>query len=312
MADQPPIIDAKVASEGRLGAPRFAWFDGILESVRGNPPALRQTTDAFNAHRIVRSDLEIEGGKFTILFDNTVLGPTKMTPELRQGVQNYLQRMIGFTPPGAAIESTVRCTEVFTDGVRETLFHAAGLEIRCIDRIRPVTDDDLAHAPAMAASMPAFKLDRRRALIVGGLFLVLFATTAWFGGWVDRVMSPDVEGLSTETGAFGKMLAVKIEKKWGDYAIKIERGESYPATPDDVKKLEEGAGNTAALAAVGAVKNGGAVYVRLESKDGKVLAAQRIELRQLLEDPKRHVDAKLPGRMDAMTLRLALDDGKDD
>ena len=56
--------------------------------------------------------------------------------------------------------------------------------------------------------------------------------------------------------------------------------------------------------------DGDEVFLRLEDADNKVLSAGSIKLRPLLTDPSAVVIVKIPGRMRAHHIRLALDPGR--
>jgi hypothetical protein len=58
-----------------------------------------------------------------------------------------------------------------------------------------------------------------------------------------------------------------------------------------------------------AVSGGDPIWLRLEDKDRRGLAASRIDLRSLVESKDDAVRVRLPGRREAARIRLALSAG---
>jgi hypothetical protein len=59
-----------------------------------------------------------------------------------------------------------------------------------------------------------------------------------------------------------------------------------------------------------AVSGGDPIWLRLEDKDRRGLAASRIDLRSLVESKDDAVRVRLPGRREAARIRLALSAGE--
>lgn len=291
------------------GNPRFAWFDGILEAPKGDLAAMRAAIGRVSATGFARLDLEVEGGRVSILVDDHPVGPALMTDANREALVGGLQAIVAALPPGARIESTLRCTEVFDGEVRETLFDASGGELRSVSCVRPATPDDLARAPVLELPLPSLRLGRKRTALLAVLFLVAFGVVAWQGGWLDAVFGASAGGLAVETDPFGKLLDATIETSWGAYVVKVRRGPEYPATNEQQDRLIAAAADPAHRAAVSAAVEGGVIYARIEDADGKVLESKRMELRPLVGSADAVVEARFQGRIAAARLRLALDAG---
>jgi len=60
---------------------------------------------------------------------------------------------------------------------------------------------------------------------------------------------------------------------------------------------------------IDAVSGGDPIWLRLEDKDGRGLAASRIDLRSLVESQNDAVSVRLSGRREAARIRLALSAG---
>ncbi len=303
----PPAVPK--APEGPV---RYAWFGGILEGRRPQDDgALRAAVAELNADGPVPADLEVEGGRFTVLLGERTLEPSELSSERLTVFVDLLQRLVEASADPERIESTLRCTEVYAREAVETVFAPVAGEVRCVSRVRALNDEDRRRAPVAARPAgPAFDLGTRRALLIGALFLIAFGLFTWRSGIVGRWMSAEAAGLARETGPFGTLLAVEVERMWpGDYRVVLRRGDDYPLTTDAVSALQTGAGSPVELAAVNAVAEGDAVYAQLLNHDGEVLASDRLELRPLLGDADAEVEGKLKGRISAATVRLALDPG---
>jgi hypothetical protein len=140
-------------------------------------------------------------------------------------------------------------------------------------------------------------------LIVGVFF-------AWQSGWIDRVLAARAEEVLIETGAFGQMVDVKLERSWGNYNVTLTRGPTYPTTPEALAALRDNSKTLTAGAACELIGNGGELFVQIANEDGKVLAEARTELRTLLTDEAGKVEVKLPGNRSAHHVSLSLSAGK--
>jgi hypothetical protein len=306
--DEAASADDHDATAGDLGAPRFCWFDGILEGRSADPILVRAQVEHCNASGYGRMDLDLSGNRFSILMDDRVIPAERMTEVQRQRFVAGLMEIVASVESPAHIESTLRCTEVYEAVVRETLFSMLAGQFEGVVRVRPVHSEDLRRAPRSAVAAYAGFGGRRLAL-VGILALVAFGLVGWQGGYIDRLLATGASELRLEHGPLAGALRVTITDSWGQYLIKIGRGERYPATNDALAERLRETSTLVERAAVNAVANGEVVFVHLESDTGQILAVARSELRALLASDTAEVEVRLPGRWSAAVVRLALDAG---
>jgi hypothetical protein len=293
----PPPLDS--------GEPRFAWFDGIFEGRLGDAAAVRAAAARSNVTGFGRMDVGVDGGRFSVLMDDSTVPPSRMTDENRRLLANALAEMASAS--SGPVESTLRCTEVFRNEVRETLFLPEGGQIRALTRTRPVTDADLFRSLDPAPPPPS--MGRGRLAIVLALLVVAFGVAAWSSGWVDRLLSAKSEELRIETGPFADFLDVSVAKSWGDYKVTLRRGKGFPVENARLAELRANAVTPADRAAVDVVATGGELWLRLEDAEGHGLAATRTELRPLVSAADRTVETQLAGRITAARVRLSLEAG---
>lgn len=295
--DAPPPLDS--------GEPRFAWFDGIVEGRLGDAAAVRDAASRANATGFGRMDVGVDGGRFSVLMDDTTVPASRMTDANRGALANALSEIAGAS--AGPVESTLRCTEVFRNEVRETLFLAEGGAIRALTRTRPVTEADNFRNPESPAPPPS--MGRGRLAVVLALFLVAFGIVAWTSGWVDRLLAAKSGAIRIETGPFADFIDVEVAKSWGVYEVKLRRGPGFPVANERLAELRAKASTPAERAALDVVAQGGEIWLRLEDEEGHGLAAAQTDLRPLVSGPDRTADAELPGRITAARVRLSLDAG---
>lgn len=287
------------------GEPRFAWFDGIFEGRLGDAEAVRAAAARSNATGFGRMDVGVDGGRFSVLMDDSTVPASRMNDENRRLLANALAEMASAS--AGPVESTLRCTEVFRNEVRETLFLPEGGRIRALTRTRPVTDADLFRSDAAPAPPPS--MGRGRLAVVLLMLLIAFGVAAWASGWVDRLLSAKSEELRIETGPFADLVDVAVEKSWGDYKVTLRRGRGFPVENARLAELRANATTPADRAALDAVATGGEIWLRLEDREGRGLSATRTELRPLVSAADRTVEARLDGRITASRIRLSLEAG---
>lgn len=287
------------------GEPRFAWFDGIVEGRLGDAAAVRAAADRSNATGFGRMDVGVDGGRFSVLMDDSTVPASRMTDENRRVLANALAEMASAS--SGPVESTLRCTEVFRNEVRETLFLPEGGRIRALTRTRPVTDADLFRSTE--APPPPPSMGRGRLAVVLALLLLAFGVVAWASGWVDRLLSAKSEDIRIETGPFADFIDVSVVKSWGDYEVTLRRGAGFPVENSRLAELKANAPTPADRAALDAVATGGEIWIRLEDAQGHGLSATRTELRPLVSAADRTVETRLDGRITAARIRLSLEAG---
>lgn len=302
--DVPPEPQASAAPAGP-GTPLHARFDGILDGRLGDVSAIRCAVADGNRAGYGAMDLEVDGGRFSILMDAGFVPAARMTDDGRRAFVEALNRVSAAS--AAPVESTLRVTEVFQDVVRETLFVAEGGQIRPLTRERPANDADRGGPARPEPELPP--MSRGRIAILAGLLLLAAALIGWFGGWIDRAFSRAPQELTVETGPFGNMLAATVEGSWGDYVVTLRRGPGYPRTNERIEEMRRAAETPADRAAVEAVVTGSEVWLRLELADGRAVQAGATKLRPLVEREDGTIEKTLPGRIGAARIRFALDAG---
>ncbi|MDA1265001.1 MAG: hypothetical protein O2816_07980 [Planctomycetota bacterium] len=296
------------------GPVRCAWFGGLIDGRRQDDEALRAAVERGNQLGLVHLDLELDGGKFSVLFDDSAVAGDDMSAKKSSDLLEVLQQIVAASAEPGRVESTLRCTEVYEDGAVETLFSSKGGKIECISRPRALTAQD--HAHAIAAGVEAEPLppgSRRQLLGLLALLLVAFAALAWQGGLVDRIAAKAGEQLEVDPGPFGATLAVETTTRWGMYKVTLRQGDAWPRSSAAAQAAIDAAGSVTEGAAMRAIADGGAIWLQLQDGQGNVLDAARIKLVRLLtegKDPKDEVE--LRGRIAARRLVLALDSGSSD
>ena len=295
------------------GPARVAWLDGVLTGVRDGSDLPRRSAEAMRAAGVGLPSVEIDGGRFSLLADATPFDPRRAAPAFLGEVESALRALVVASPNPTSVSSTVRCTEVFADVVRETAFLTQGGALHRLERVRPANEDDRRRFVPGAEPLPfaaAASLGRRRLLAIGVLASALFAFVVWQGGLVDRLFAPDVAAMTLDTGPFGAAVVVEAASSFGEYQVKIRRGAAYPRTKADADALAAAAESPAARAAAATVVEGGSIFVRLETADKKTLRSASVSLRALLVGDDAVVETKIPARLGAERLTLAMDAGR--
>jgi hypothetical protein len=288
------------------GRPRFAWFDGILEGTASDPAAVHAAARRVNALDFVRMDVSVEGGRFTVLLDDHDVPSERLTDGNRSALIAALGEIA--RAAGGPVESTLRCTEVFAEGARETLFLPEAGSVRALTRTRGLTDADLGRGPGLAAHHDAHA-SRGLFLAVAALLLVALGLWLWAGGWFDRLLAAKPAALVLDTGPFGDLVAVEVDGTWGDYSVVLRRGAGFPTSNEAWDARRAGAATPLERAAVEVASTGGQVWVRLEDADQYVLTAAAADLRPLLADAARTVEVRLAGRISGVRVHVDLDRG---
>lgn len=310
--DLPPGGDASAkdaaANNGASDTPIALLVEGILEGRVLEEDALRAAVARLSQCGAGVFKLEVTGGRFNVLPAETQVDATSFDAAAQSDFLDRLQAVLDGAQPGS-IETTLRCKMVFAHEVAETLFVVKGHQVEPMTRRRPPTADDaVAVAPATNDAM--FGLRRRELMWLAPALLLLGSFFAWKSGWIDRVLAARAEEVQTESGPFGNMLAIELERSWGSYHVTVSRGPSYPTTPEALAALQEASKTLPERAACELVGNGGELFVQLQNAEGKVLAETRTELRALLTDDEGKAKAKLPGNMSADRVTLSLSGGK--
>lgn len=293
---------------GGEGAPRFVTMDGILDGRLGNAAAIAQAVAGLNALGICTFELDRDGGKFSVLPDNT-RRPAPGFDRARQELMLQHLRTIAAAARGP-VESTLRCTMVFDEECAETLFRAtaqppAGPGIEPLTRVRPARPDDVpVKLPGSAPWRQMFQ--RREVVIALPLLFVAFGLLAWTSGLVDRLLAASASGLQVKTADFGDLLAMSVESKLGNYEVTIRRGAGYPATLAEWDQHTAAAADEAQRLRDLVVREGQEIWVQLRDADEHVLAESSVSLRPLVTAADTKTTTGLPGRITAKSVVLSV------
>ena len=243
------------------------------------------------------------------MLDERIVPGSRFGPEVSTAFVERLQEIVDASLEPDAVESTLRCIEVYEHEVVETLFSPVRGRVECVSQVRPARPADL-QAPSLEREDAAtVRMGLRWASLLGILLVITFGLVAWQEGWIGRVFGPDAGDLAREPGAFGAMIEIEVEQRWGNYRVTLTRGLDYPIISGDVETLLDAAATPVQRAAVNAVANGTEVYVRLVGAKGKVLEARRVQLGALLAADDGSVETTLPGHVSARGVELALESG---
>ena len=290
---------------------RFGRVDGIIDGRVADAAAIRSAVKKANGTGYSRLILEIDGGRFSILPEAAPIPAARMTPARRAAFFEGLCELVAACDGPA--ESTLRSTEVFDGVVHETLFVPGpdGRSLRALTRERPVTPEDLARVGSGTRPSPAIPaIPVRLVAILMPLLIVAIGLMAWTGGWIDRAFSTEASRIRVDTAVFGDLLSLEVTNSWGDHVVGLRRGRAYPRILADIERLRQEAGDPARRLVVDVVADGGPIWLRLEDKDGRGLAASRVDLRALVESEVSTVRVRLPGHRQAACVRIALSSGE--
>lgn len=305
-AGAPPPLDPSAARPADPGPPVCVRFDGIADGTIGDEELLRSAL----ATKCAYGDpaVERDGPKFSVIFRESECGPAVMTDANRAALVDALRRVA--SAANGPVESTLRCTEVFRDVVRETMFTFDDGDVRALSRDRPVSQDDRARTGAAAAAEGP-PISGLRLGIITAAFLVAFTAVAWSSGWIDRIAATKSQDLVVDTGPFAQALTASVSSDMGSYVVTIRRGPAYPVSAADAADLSSKAATPAERVALGAVQSGGLIWLRLETSKGEGLAAASTSLAALATSADREIEVRLPGRIGAAKIELAVEPGAD-
>lgn len=303
------------------GTASYLWFGGIVEGPRRDPSLdvkLRAVTSGINQLRLGQADLELDGGRFSILLNDETIPGERADNAKREQFLALLQDLQDSVADAGVLESTLRCTEVFAEKTVESLFAPVGQQMRSVSRVREITAEDRRHAPAQQVKTSELaKMGKKKAIAILLLLVVTLSLYTWQTGLIDKIFAESGSQLEVEMSGLGRILTVEVSSSWGNYVIEIRRGESFPVNTQEREALLAATTDLAEQALLRTVVDGGTIYARIEDEENKVLRAQVLDLRPLLSigigigngDTDKKVVVKLPGMIRAWKLRLALDSG---
>ncbi len=272
---------------------------------------LRDVTSEIRALHLGNAELELDGGRFSLLLGDEVLPGDRLDASQRERFMTGLQRLLDVAPDPGGLESTLRCTEIHADHAVETIFAPHDGRMEGFGRTRDLKPEDVrGHGPASSSLVLPSEYRSKKAWGILAAVVLLVGLLAWQRGIIDRIFAGDVSGLTVVTEGLRDSLAIDVQSSWGNYDVLITRGKDYPETIQDRQALLDRSGTPLSQALLRAVTDGGRLFVRLEDAKGAVLEATQVDLRGLLESRDAKVRALLPGRIRAAVIRIALVKGK--
>lgn len=292
------------------GPVRYALFGGILEGRVADEDALEAIASQMNRLDTVPADLEIDGGRFTLLLDDGPVPGARVSPAKQAQLLGLLEELIQASARPHEVESTLHVTHVYADAAVETLLAIVDGELQPVSRVRDLKPGDtLREEGPESLGAPLRALGVKRGLLVGALLLVVFGLMAWRSGYVDMLFHASVSKLAIERGPFAGILAVSASERWGSYIVTISRGPAYPKDAADVARLRRERTDLPGQAAVRIAAEGGRLFVQLRDGAGRVLQSEAAELGALLSDAEAEVSVRISGRLKAQAVRLSLGRG---
>ncbi len=303
----PPPLQQKKPSISRANDQSFLWFDGILEGPVGDRGLLKSCTIRIGAIGIVQANLEIDGGRFSILLDDKSRRMDGIRDEQRARLLALFQEIVDLSPNPLGVESTLRCTEVTQDGVQETLFALQDGQFQRVSRTRKANSGDLSRKPRPISVIGGeFETPNQRRVILGVAVLFMLGFLGWQMGVVHLALTPEPQEISVNHGLFEDLIATDLSKKWGVYTLSIFRGGNFPDTMaafdsaiKSTKKLDRGA-------MLNAVAHGDVIYVQLIDSANDIVFQKGLSLKPLLLSPENKIQMQIRGHKDAQSIRLAL------
>ncbi len=303
----PPPLQRNKPSISRTDDQSFLWFDGILEGPVGDRDLLKSCTIRIDAIGIVQANLEIDGGRFSILLDDKSRRMDGIRDEQRARLLALFQEIVDLSPNPLGVESTLRCTEVTKDGVQETLFALQDGQFQRVSRTRKANSGDLARKPRPISVIGGeFENPNQRRVILGGAVLFVLSFLGWQMGVVHLALTPEPQEISVNHGLFENMIASDLSKKWGVYTLSIYRGDDFPKTMSafdsaikSAKKLNRGA-------MLDALAHGNVIYVQLIDSADNIVFQKGLSLKPLLLSSEAKLQMQIQGHKDAKSIRLAL------
>lgn len=278
---------------------------GILDGRTADPASLAAAARELGACGLGTFQCEQTGGRFSLLPESTELPGAGFDLAAQERFLAGLARVAECALPGS-IECTLHCRLIGASEVVETLFVLKEGRLEPMSRTRPRSPQDRVPFPESAAA-GALKGMRARDLALLALVLLLLGSLAvWRTGLVGRVLAVRAEALPLDNGPFGSTLALESKLSWGSYEVTLRRGTTFPQDPAQLAKLAADAPSLEERAAVTAVGDGGEIWVLLCDREGEVLEASSVSLRQLLLDAESKPQAVLAGHMEAAQIRLSM------
>jgi len=249
-----------------------------------------------------RFSLEIEGGRFSLLADETPLSAARIGPDPADTLREALATFFSGIPQAdrGSVFSTVRSVEFKPGTETQTLYTAnpdgtvsveqRTLQTQTVSPEKPLTREQKLMGALIAVGVLSV------VLVVLALTGVLQSVARDF--W--RAVVPlDTAVIEVDTSAYGGRLGsgeVKVAPGGQRMlVVVIERGDDYPESPADLEKALAEAANIGERLALEALAKG---YIRCEVFDakGKFYAQKSCRVKALATDDKVEVLVPLPRR----------------
>lgn len=303
----PPLSADRTKSAEPRDENAFFWFDGILEGPIGDRDALRSAVIKLDAIGIVSVNLELDGGKYSVLLDDKSKLLEGVNDAQRLKLIQSIQDIVELSAAPNKVESTLRCTEVSSSSVHETLFALQNGKVEKISRRRSANSDDLLRRPRPISVLgETFVGGKSRRLMIGGLIVLFCLAIGIQFGIADRIFAPEPSEITIEHRQFGNYLTSSMDKKWGVYTLTITRGESFPSSMAEFDAIAKAAARLDESATLGVLARGETAYIQmLDDKDG-VLYQKGVSLKPLLLADDASIQVLMPGFRKTSSIQLAL------
>jgi len=280
-------------------------LDGMVEGTLpgvDSPETWLRDWVSLAAQAGFRFSLEIEGGRFSLLADETPLASSGIGPDPADTLREALAAFFSGLPQAdrGAVFSTVRSVEYKPGAETQTLYTAnpdgtvsveqRTLQTQTVSPEKPLTREQKLIGALVAVGVLSV------VLVVLALTGVLQSVSRDF--W-QAIVPVDTAGIEVDTSAFGGRLGsgeVKVAPGGQRMlVVVIKRGDEYPESPADLEKALAEAADIGERLAIEALARG---YVRCEVFDDKGgFHAQRLcRIKDLAEDDSVTVHAPLPRR----------------
>ena len=282
-------------------------LDGLVEGRLGPLPDTEKRLRAWvraAAGAKLPFTLEIDGGSFSVLADNTPIDVEALAFKPARTVAEALDELVKVFPTGhrAAVLSTVRSME-----------YRANIEIQTVYAVGPDgeihTQERTVEAVTKAPPKPLTRKEKIRLGVTGLIFaLLIFAVSSIFIDYrglfrsVAETVTPyDTEAMKVETGGFGEYFTVEGKKVVSHRGVSslrltLKRTKAFPRTDAALKAaLAKSPDSLSKRLTVEALARG---YVRCESfdKDGKFIAFTTRRITDLRTKETVDVDVPLPAK----------------
>jgi len=280
-------------------------LDGMVEGTLpgvDSPETWLRDWVSLAAQAGFRFSLEIEGGRFSLLADETPLAASGIGPDPADTLREALSALFSGLPQAdrGSVFSTVRSVEYKPGAETQTLYTAnqdgtVSVEQRTLETQTVSPEKPLTREQKLIG-----------ALVAVGVLLVVLVVLALTGvlqsisrDFWQAIVPLDTAGIEVDTSAFGERLGSgEVTMAPGGQrmlVVVLERGDEYPESPADLEKAFAEAADLGERLALEALARG---YVRCEVFDanGKFYAQKTCRVKDLARVDEVEVLVPLPRR----------------